>query len=276
MDLTLFNNYYDAGNYLDAYLVVRNMYSKDTANAELFEKFFSLGKKLALLDIAFPERKNYLNEISSALSVFSDNAVLTEEVVFFIKACQRSVAEIYNAIMTDEQEHMLAFEDEIYEANNLGLQQLGEILEKIKNAINQKAFDELLNEISEIEEAFVKSKFTETQRNSYEKLSKYFSASISKKMEELNRLELLEVNKKAIASYKQVFEKYTANKEKYKDNESNLKALVYDGLFLYDSRDLFNESLIYYNHVYSMIFNEVTDKLKYKLTEWSIEATKNK
>jgi len=44
--------------------------------------------------------------------------------------------------------------------------------------------------------------------------------------------------------------------------------------FIFDTSKLFNESLVYYNHVYSMIFQEVNDNLKYKLTEWAIKTTK--
>ena len=45
--------------------------------------------------------------------------------------------------------------------------------------------------------------------------------------------------------------------------------------FIFDTSKLFNESLIYYNHVYAIIFQEVNDNLKYKLTEWAITTVKN-
>ena len=147
--------------------------------------------------------------------------------------------------------------------NNEALKRLNELLEEIKTIVTQKAFDEKLKEISAVEEQLSKTNFTESQENSYQILSKHFSNVISKKMEEINKLELVELNKKAISTYKQVFETYIANKEKYKENESNLKALVYHTLFAFDTRDLFNESLIYYNHIYSMIFNEVNDKVQF-------------
>ena len=73
-----------------------------------------------------------------------------------------------------------------------------------------------------------------------------------------------------------VFDKYNEKKSFYNKNEADLKALVTKYLFAYDSRQLFNESLIYFNHVYSTIFNGVDDDLKFKLTEWSITADKFK
>ena len=261
---------------LDAYLVIKNMYAKNLDNVDVFKAFFELGLRLAMFDVEFSERKNYLNEASNSLALFSDNANLSEDVVVLIKECEKKIAEVYNSIIFDEEKQKEEAFNQIVIRNNEALKRLNELLEEIKTIVTQKAFDEKLKEISAVEEQLSKTNFTESQENSYQILSKHFSNVISKKMEEINKLELVELNKKAISTYKQVFETYIANKEKYKENESNLKALVYHTLFAFDTRDLFNESLIYYNHIYSMIFNEVNDKLKFKLTEWSIEATKGK
>lgn len=45
-------------------------------------------------------------------------------------------------------------------------------------------------------------------------------------------------------------------------------------LFSYDASKLFNETLIYYNHVYSFIFNKLDDNGKFRLTQISIDSEK--
>ncbi|MGO5232168.1 hypothetical protein ACTQ1U_14080 [Thermoguttaceae bacterium LCP21S3_D4] len=263
MSRELFDKFMNENKLLDAYLVIKNMYAKNLDNVDVFKAFFELGLRLAMFDVEFSERKNYLNEASNSLALFSDNANLSEDVVVLIKECEKKIAEVYNSIIFDEEKQKEEAFNQIVIRNNEALKRLNELLEEIKTIVTQKAFDEKLKEISAVEEQLSKTNFTESQENSYQILSKHFSNVISKKMEEINKLELVELNKKAISTYKQVFETYIANKEKYKENESNLKALVYHTLFAFDTRDLFNESLIYYNHIYSMIFNEVNDKVQF-------------
>lgn len=154
---------------------------------------------------------------------------------------------------------------------------LGELADKneqLQNADSQSAFDTLLADVAQIEAKLNKALFNNTQNNTYEILTKNYSHTISSKMEELNHKSLLEVNKQAVACFKDVFDTFRTNKGKYKDSESNLKALMTSKFFIFDTSKLFNESLVYYNHVYSMIFQEVNDNLKYKLTEWAIKTTK--
>ena len=44
--------------------------------------------------------------------------------------------------------------------------------------------------------------------------------------------------------------------------------------FAFDSSKLFNESLVFYNHVYSIVFQESSDAMKYRLTEWALNTIK--
>ena len=66
---------------------------------------------------------------------------------------------------------------------------------------------------------------------------------------------------------------YKKEPSKYKD-ESTLKALMTTKFFAFDTSKLFNESLVFYNHVYSLVFQEASDHLKYKLTEWALNTVK--
>ena len=94
-------------------------------------------------------------------------------------------------------------------------------------------------------------------------------------MEEINRNELLEYNKRAVASFNDVFKAFKKEPSKYKD-ESVLKAQMTSKFFAFDTSKLFNESLVFYNHEYSLVFQETSDTLKFKLTEWALNTTKLK
>ena len=95
----------------------------------------------------------------------------------------------------------------------------------------------------------------------------------AEKMEELNRNELLDYNKRAVSCFNDVLQAFKRDSGKFK-NESNLKALMTSKFFVFDSSKLFNETLVFYNHVYSVVFQDVNDTLKFKLTEWALRTDK--
>ena len=80
-----------------------------------------------------------------------------------------------------------------------------------------------------------------------------------------------ENNKKAVNAYNSAFTSFKNNESRYKD-KSQLFSLVSTTLFTYDAGRLFNETLIFYNHVYSYIFNKLDDNGKLELTKYSIEC----
>ena len=88
------------------------------------------------------------------------------------------------------------------------MNQLVEIYDAIAAAKSQAEFDEALARVSEVEVKLQKDAFTAEQENTYERLTKQYSDLISKKMEEINRNELLEYNKRAVASFNDVFKAF--------------------------------------------------------------------
>lgn len=266
----------ESNKFLDAYLVIKNLYSRNPADIELFNEFANLGLEIAMYDIDFDERKNFANEVHSALTIFCESADINEETLKIIKSISDRISKvlvkIYNDEKAVEEENLKNIQDE----NLKLLNQLSNLNQEMNNAENQEEFDQLLKKVSDIESKLNKDLFTTGQSESYDILTQVYSKTISEKMESLNNKRLLELNKKAVNDFKEVMDNFTSNKSRYKENEGNLRALVKSKLFIYDTRDLFNESLVYYNHVYSFIFNEVNENLKYKLTKWSIQTTKSR
>lgn len=276
MNIGWFDKLCEEGNLTDAYMVIRNEFNRNCADTSVFKKFEDLAFRLASLNITFDERKTYLNDASNALALYSDNVEMDESTLLLIKETTVKIGEIYNQIATDENSYYEKGLKETREKNTEILQSLADVNQEIRKVKEQKDFDKLLTRTTELEMELEKDAFTETQQNTYNVLTKHFSETISKKMEELNNAELLNVNKKAVKAFKYAFDTFTDQKSKYKESESNLKALVTSTLFAFDSRDLFNETLIYYNHIYSLIFNEVNDDLKFRLTEWALVTAKTK
>lgn len=276
MNTELFEKYYKDNDYPNAYMVIKNQFNKNSGDFDVFQKFADLGLKIASMDITFAERKNCLNEVSHGLALYSDCADLNENRINEINDYSKKIAKVYNGILADEREFDHINEETIVVNNNKVLDELGTIYYELESAKTQTQFDSALEKISTTEAKLKKNYFNETQQSTYDTLTKHYSNAISSKMEELNNLELLEMNKKATRAFKQAYDSFKRNKSSYKDEESNLKALLRNNLFVFDTRKLFNETLVYYNHVYSTIFNEVSDDMKFKMTEWSLETAKIK
>ena len=75
----------------------------------------------------------------------------------------------------------------------------------------------------------------------------------------------------AVEAFEKAFRSFKADESKFK-NQTQLFSLVSTTLFAYDAAKLFNETLIYYNHVYSYIFGRLDDEGKLALTKYSIEC----
>lgn len=263
-----------SNNPFDAYIVIKNEFSKDIANRALFEEFIDIGLKLAADNLLFNERKQYAAEAESALQLFSENARIDAEILELIKNTKKRINDTIKVILENEQEYFQKKSENIRQENNRVLSQISNINTQMTSCEEQKAFDDLLSELAKLEEKLDKELFTEQQKKTYDTLTQYISKTVSETMEKIHHLSLLDYNKKAIKQFKGVFDTYSTDKKKYKDSEGNLRNLLTSKFFSFDTSKLFNESLIYYNHIYSMIFNEVSDSLKFKITEWALTTKK--
>ena len=263
-----------AKNPFDAYLVIKNELNKDISNIALFEEFIDISMDLAMTYILFQERKQYIEEATSALALFSECVQIDAEVLALIKYTRERINNTLKAILEDEQEYFQKKAEEARKENNSILTQISAINTQMTTCEDQKSFDVLLSELAKLEEKLEKELFTDHQKKTYDILTQRVSTTVSETMEKIHHLSLLEYNKQAIRQFKGVFDAYCADKKRYKDSETTLKSLLTSKFFSFDTSKLFNESLIYYNHVYSMIFNESSDYLKFKITEWALTTKK--
>ena len=267
----------DDNQLFDAYFVIKNDLSHNPGDTEIFKTFMDLALRIASFDMEYNARRKYLGEADMALTIFSESVEMTElSIIDLIKDYSKRISKASLSLQKEEEESIYKLEESKRQGNQKLFERLADIYKNMESINSQNELDGTLKNIAEIEEQIDKRVFSVRQQQTYESLTKAFSKLIGEKMEDINRLELLELNKEAVKNFKMVFDKYNDKKTFYNKNETDLKSLVTKYLFVYDSRQLFNESLIYFNHVYSTIFNGVDDDLKFKLTEWSITTDRLK
>lgn len=261
------------GNFIDAYIVAKNELSHNPDNPDFFRDFIDLALEIAMYNITFDERKQYTNDANTALVLFSESAIITDDVLSLIRETKNKIAQVVHAILQDEQNYLTAIDRAAQDENTANLNKLGQIYDTLQSCASQSEFDDILTSIGDVETLLHKDKFSSEQEKTYEKLTKQYSQIISRKMEEINKAELLDYNKRAVVCFNDVFKAFKTAPSRYKD-ESSLKAIMTSKFFAFDTSKLFNESLVFYNHVYTLVFQEVSDAMKYKLTEWALNTAK--
>lgn len=261
------------GNFIDAYLVAKNILSRNISDTTAFKNYIDLALEIASYNIVFAERKQYVSEANTALAMFSGAANIDEAILALIKETRKRICTATESILEQEQEYLDEMKRKAEDKNTDLLNKLVQIYQQIQNAKTQKQFDAALLQVTEVESAMDKSAFSKEQSITYEKLTQKYSELISRQMETINKNELLEYNKKAVVCFNEVLLAFKKEPSKYKD-ESTLKALMTTKFFAFDSSKLFNESLVFYNHVYSIVFQESSDAMKYRLTEWALNTIK--
>lgn len=269
--LELFNTYKNAGKISEALLIGRNAFNRNPDNAEVFDAYFSYLCTLAETLPSFADRFHFSDQANVALSFYSENAALTEAVVGDIKAYQDRLEKICNTIYKEQQERADKQRQEKENHNSECLKKLYMLKDELRTVSSKEKFDELLGNVGHIDAEIDKESFNQKQSKMYDALTKEHTDLISSKMRELEYKENVVYNKQAADSFAKAFNQFRSNEGKYK-NQTQLFSLVSATLFNYDASRLFNETLIYYNHVYSYIFSKLDDEGKLALTRFSIEC----
>ena len=269
--LELFNTYKNAGKISEALLIGRNAFNRNPDNAEVFDAYFSYLCTLAETLPSFADRSHFSDQANVALSFYAENAALTEAVVGDIKAYQDRLEKICNTIYKEQQERADKQRQEKENHNSECLKKLYMLKDELRTVSSKEKFDELLGNVGHIDAEIDKESFNQKQSKMYDTLTKEHTDLISSKMRELEYKENVAYNKQAADSFAKAFNQFRSNEGKYK-NQTQLFSLVSATLFNYDASRLFNETLIYYNHVYSYIFSKLDDEGKLALTRFSIEC----
>ena len=91
------------GNFVDAYLVAKNNLSRNIGDYDMFQQFIDLALELAMYDIVFEERKQYVTDAHTALVMFSESAELNIDIIAGIKEVRVRIGTVMDAILSAEQ-----------------------------------------------------------------------------------------------------------------------------------------------------------------------------
>lgn len=269
--LSLFEKYKKVGKITEALLVGRNLFNRNPGDEEIFSAYFAYLCTLAETLPSLEDRINFAEQANVALAFYSENANLTSEFIEALAKRQQRMDIILSEIESMKEKRISVKRAEVEAHNSECLKTLYSLKDTIWQANTQDEFDGVLIQIGKIDATMDKDAFTDEQSSIYESLTKDHTELISKKMHQMERTKNIAYNKRAADAFALAFERFRKDENKYK-NQAQLFSLASTTLFAFDASRLFNETLIYYNHVYSYIFSKLDDDGKLALTRYSIEC----
>lgn len=272
--LDLFKKYVSEGKITEALLVGRNLFNRNPSDNEAFFEYFEYLCTLAETLPNFNDRQNFAEQANIALAFYSENATLTNILVDKLLQLQQRVSDIFCNIDCTKAEKIKSEQIKIESQNSEHLKNLYTYKDLMHRSNTQNEFDDILIKIGNVDSKINKELFTDEQNATYEALTKEITELISSKMRQLEHKRNVDYNKQAADAFASAFNQFRNNENKYK-NQMLLFSLASKTLFAFDASRLFNETLIYYNHVYSYIFSKLDDDGKLALTRYSIECERN-
>lgn len=269
----LFEEYKNAGKISEALLIGQNMLNREPGNADVFEAYFSYLCTLAETLPSISDRRKFADQANLTLAFYSENASLTGELVEVIFEYQERINTLIAQIEGDEADRAKTEQNKILSKNAECIKNLYKQKEQLIRLTTQEVFDSVIAEIRRLDAEIDSESLTDEQNKTYESLTKELTELISQKMRQIEHIKDVTYNKSAAEAYNEAFRKFRDDETRYK-NQTQLFALASTTLFAYDASRLFNETLIYYNHVYSYIFSKLDDSGKFALTRFSIECEK--
>lgn len=269
--MTLFNKYMEANKISDALLIGRNMVNQDSKNVDKFCKYQDLLLSLAESLPAINEREQFANQAGVTLAFFEESADLSDELIGLINKYHERIDTVINKIDSIKKHRSKDEYEKIKAANNEVLKKLYQVKNSLEKVTTQFNLDKVLAEITDLDAQVSHDFLNDEQKSHYEQLNKEYTGLISKKMADIERKNNVLYNKKAVDAYDKAYLSFKSDEGKFK-NQTQLFNLVSTSLFAYDASRLFNETLIYYNHVYAYIFSKLDDDGKLALTRYSIEC----
>lgn len=264
--LDLLKKYIDEGNLPNAILVAQNLFNKNKGDRKVFDTYFSLLYEAANKN--FDNADKFIEQMISVLSIYSENAELDEVTIQNIRECEEKINKLVSLIQKHNEELKIKSLKSIIDTNDSLLSEANSKLDALNKSSSKPNFEKVLKEIYELDEKFDKEHFVLRQKNEYEEITSKCQKIVDFKLKEIERLENVEYNKRAVASYEKIFKLFKNSKN------SSYKANDILELFSYDSSRLTNETLIYYNHVYNYILSKLNDDEKLTITKLAIIAEK--
>ncbi|MGP1444966.1 hypothetical protein [Treponema sp.] len=273
--LSLFEEYKNSGKIEEALLVGRNLFNRNPGDEKIFSAYFSYLCTLAETLPSFADRSSFAEQANVALAFYSENAALTSESIKTFFAQRQRINAIFDEIEKKNLESNEKKRREIESFNTDRLKELYALKDALQKVDTQKEFDDILAQIGNLDSKIDKDALTDEQSSVYGSLTKDHTEFISMKMRQLEYKKNIAYNRQAVDEFALAFKQFNKNEKQYKD-KTQLFHLASTKLFAFDASRLFNETLIYFNHVYSYIFSKLDDDGKLALTRYSVECERNR
>lgn len=271
--LELFNEYKNSDKIAETLLVGKNMVNRYPQDERMFDAYFAYLCGFAERLPALGDRQHFAQLAEVTLAFYEENASLSTDVVSKISQYHKQLNSIFSAISEAQSESIKKESYVLQSRNKEKLKELLSLKDSLRKAKSQQTFDKIISQITKIDGEIDKSVLSNEQQTSYDALTKNLTEVVSEKMREFERRNNVAYNKDAVSSFSDAFQRFKKDSAQFK-NQAVLFSLVSETLFKYDASRLFNETLIYYNHVYSYIFAKLDDDGKLALTRFSIECEK--
>lgn len=254
------------GKFREALIIGQNLYARNSGDPEVFKAYTSVLESLMDAEDTSDAKMRYFQQLSSALTVFSESVSMDDAMVRFVMYQEDRLGKMFDGIQQLRKQEEHEFVKKKVLANDDVLAKLPNAIAKVKKAVDKPSFDAMLQQIQQYDAEIDKAYLTDRQKTIYDSATQQCSKIVDVKLRAFQRAANAEYNEQALLAYERVFQLFKTGKvpNDHKD--------VISSLFGFDTSRLFNETLTYYNHVYAYVLSKLDDDGKFRLTKAAIRS----
>lgn len=276
--ISLFEKYLSEGLTEYAHLVIKNIYNKDIGNKVVLEKYINFLLDNAKKQKGYENKIAYIQEAETVLVYWAENAILDDASMDFFSTYKIRIYSLFDEIKElDMIERRNTYEEKIKKIKKENTELLAKLSKKRADLISTKTeeeFEKILAEVKNLEEHLKIEFLTDRQQKDYENLTKGYTSDIGAKAAYFERNRNKEYNQRAVFHFNYAFQVFIKSEDQYVRDIGLLKGLMDNWLFKYDASKLYSEVIVYYNYIYSYIFNKLDDNGKFEITKLSVNSSK--
>ena len=260
------HDYAHRGHFREALIIGQNLFARNSGNPEIFKAYVDVLESVMKAEDTSDGKIRYFQQLSAALTMFSDTVSMDDSVVEFIKSQEDRFAKMLDGIQQLRKQEEREFIKQKIVANDGILSKLPAATDALKTAADKTSFDMVLQQIQQYDSEIDKDYLTDRQKEVYDALTRQCSKIVDIKLRTFQRMADAEYNERALEAYERVYQYFKSGKVPDDHKE------VISGLFGFDAGKLFNETLTYYNHVYAYVLSKLDDDGKFRLTKAAIRS----
>ena len=149
--LELFEQYKSKGDFAKALILGRNLFNRHPESKEIFDAYFDFLCTLAENLPAMPDRQRFSEQANIALSFFTENADLSEELLNDISNYQQRMDNIFISLQEQQDAAAQAERKQIEQQNQELLLKIHDLKSQISRASDQSTLDKILPQLAKLD-----------------------------------------------------------------------------------------------------------------------------